>query len=316
MTDHTAILRTVAGDVSPDSFDYFQCHEHVWIDRNMLGLSAPVTPIDDFDRSLAELKDFGSLAPGGLIVDCQPVSAGGDAYVLRQLSGLSGVGIIASTGFHRLCFYRQDSFVMSAGIMSAAEIFTRELHTGCGIIKVACENEGVTGRYLKLHSAAALAAAATGSKIICHIEKGADPLALIEFYGYYDIPPSSLILCHMDRAIDDISIHLKAAGLGAYLEYDTIARPKYHSDADEIALITRVCDAGFTNRILLGLDMTTSRLRSYSGQNAVGLCYIKGRFIAAMRESGIGDAEITAFTRENPRRALSFVPRRAMKQER
>lgn len=296
------IIRTAAGDVSPKAFDFFHCHEHIWIDGGFLGGDAPVRPIDDFDRSLAELK---RLNKGTALVDCQPLSAGGDADILKRLSGRSGIGLIAATGFHKLSFYKADSYILQGDAGQIGERFLRET-ARCGVIKTAVPKEGIAGRYETLHTVAAKVAAATGLKLIVHMDPGADPLAVLDFYGEFGIG-DGVILCHLDRAEPDISLHIRAAERGAFLEYDTVARPKYHSDEQEIRIIRQVCDAGFGHRILLGLDTTRERLRSYAGEGAAGLDYLENTFICELRAGGFDEETVDLFTRRNPRNAISFI---------
>lgn len=95
---------------------------------------------------------------------------------------------------------------------------------------------------------------------------------------------------------------------GVYLEFDTVARPKYHSDGYEIKLIQTVCDAGFSDRLLLGLDTTRQRLRSYGDPSAPGLDYIITRFIPQLIGSGIPAGTVDMFMKHNPAGALSFTP--------
>ena len=302
------IIRTVCGDVSPEAFEFFHCHEHIWIDGSFLGESAPVRPIDDFARSLAELRRLGK---GTALVDCQPLSAGGDADILEKLSRRSKVGIVAATGFHKLSFYRPDSYILSADADRLEERFRKEAER-CGVIKTAVEKEGVTGRYEVLHTAAAKTAAATGLPVVVHIDPGADPVALSVYYRDRGVG-GAVILCHLDRAEPDISLHLRAAERGAFLEYDTIARPKYHSDEREIRIIRQVCDAGFGDRILLGLDTTRERLKSYGCESAAGLDYLENTFIGSLRAGGLDEETVDLLIRRNPRHAISFITREGKK---
>ncbi|MBR5768445.1 MAG: phosphotriesterase [Clostridia bacterium] len=304
-----AVIRTVNGDLSPDSFDLFHCHEHIWIDGSFLGPESPVRPIDDFEKSLSELK---LLKKGTLLVDCQPLNVGGDFGCFRRLSAESGIGIVASTGFHKLCFYRDDSRVLKAREYDLRRSFFRQAGR-CGIIKTAVEKEGITGRYEVLHTAAARTASETGLKVIVHTDPGSDALGLLDFYARLGVEESCVILCHLDRTEPDIGIHIEAARRGAFLEYDTIARPKYHTDEDEIGIIGRVCGAGYEKNVLLGLDTTRERLRSYCENTAVGLDYLENNFIKKLRGHGFDEKTVELMIRDNPRKAISFVPKEIKK---
>ena len=299
------IIRTVAGDVCPDSFDFFHCHEHIWIDGNILGPDSPVRPIDDFQASLSELA---LLSKGTAIVDCQPASAGGSTSTLKRLSAKSGIGIIASTGFHKLCFYRAESGIVNAKFRDIRRKFSYESRK-CGVIKTAVEENGIRGRYEILHAAAASVSRATGLKVIVHTDPGSDAAGILDFYRENGVDETGVILCHLDRTEPDVSVHIEAARRGAYLEYDTIARGKYHSDEEEIGIIRKICDSGLSDKILLGLDTTRERLKSYGGIRAAGLDYLEKTFITKLKAHGFSDGIIDLFVRDNPRSALSFIPK-------
>ncbi len=302
------IIRTVLGDIAPVP-QFTHCHDHVWIGREALGKDCPVSSIDCEEASLEELTAFFRCG-GRLLVDAQPTGSGGSPSVLARLSRASGVGIVASTGFHKLCFYRSDSPIRFLTEEELKASFCRDVLRGhCGVIKVAADVDWLAGRYEMLHRAAADAAVLTGAPVLCHIEKGADPSAVLDFYAERGVSENSLLLCHCDRAVPDVSAHLKAAARGAYLEYDTIARPKYHDDDTEIALIAQVVAAGFGDRLLLGLDTTRERLAAYGNPCAPGLCYLRNSFVPRMLRAGLSPDDVARFTELNPAEALAFSPR-------
>ena len=86
---------------------------------------------------------------------------------------------------------------------------------------------------------------------------------------------------------------------GAYLEYDTIGRFKYHSDEEEIRRIEEILDAGWVKRLLLSLDTTNRRMLSYGGD--IGLNYLLQTFLPAMHNSGISEAVLERIMRKNPK---------------
>lgn len=309
------MIRTVLGDVSPSALGFCQSHEHIYLRRCPAQAGGP---IDDEAKSLAELLAYRE-AGGGAVVDAQPVGAGRDAEVLERLSRQSGVHIAASTGFHKLSYYPADHWVFSASEEEAARLFTEELEQGmyldgdtafpgkrgqakAGQIKTALDAEGLTPPYRKLFTAAAAAAKATGRPVMVHIEKDSDPLLLAGFFESRGLEAARLIFCHLDRAIPDIAVHKELCRRGIYLEYDTIARPKYHDDNRELAIIREMAAEGFAERLLMGLDTTAARLRSYGGMP--GLVYIIEGFIPKMRSWGIPDDQAALFFRENPARAF------------
>jgi phosphotriesterase-related protein len=237
--------------------------------------------------------------------------------MLRDIAEKSGVRIIASTGFHKLTYYPEGHWIHTAGADKLTGLFITELRQGmypdgdtaypetqgpsrAGQIKTALDSEGLSPRYQRLFDAAAAAAVACGCALMVHIEKGSEPLGLSEHLCKLGVDPERLIFCHMDRAAADMALHREICARGITLEYDTIGRPKYHDDEREAEIITEMLEAGYEQRILMSLDTTRARLRSYGG--SPGLSYILESFIPLLRRSGVSEAAVRAFFVDNPAR--------------
>ena len=306
------MITTVLKDIDPGELGFCQSHEHLFI-RPCPAQAGEA--IDCQGKSLEELSLYRR-AGGNAIVDAQPIGTGRDAAVLALLSEQGGVHIIALTGFHKLCFYPNDHWVFSAPEDKLFRLFTSELTEGmytdgdgafpcnqtkvkAGLVKTALDTEGLTPPYQKLFKAAAAAAKAACRPLMAHIEQGSNPLALADFLENEGLSPDRVIFCHLDRAIPDTGVHRELCRRGIYLEYDTIGRPKYHDDIKELGIITEMLEAGHGDRLLMGLDTTRTRLRSYGG--IPGLCYIIEEFIPFLWKNGISEADTRRFFIENPR---------------
>ncbi|MDR0519839.1 MAG: hypothetical protein LBG82_07320 [Clostridiales Family XIII bacterium] len=172
-----------------------------------------------------------------------------------------------------------------------------------GFIKTALEPV-FTELHAKLFSAAARASADTGVAIMIHVDKGADPLRIAGFLAERGVKPERTIFCHLDRAVPDAGLHRELAEWGAYIEYDTITRDGYHSDAEEARLIRGMISCGHADRLMLSLDVTRKRLRGYGGQ--IGLDHMIKNFIPYLGTDWMC-AEITQklFTK-NPAKAFAI----------
>ncbi|MFR9062970.1 MAG: hypothetical protein ACLVJO_03945 [[Clostridium] scindens] len=96
------------------------------------GISYQINPalcMDDMEKSLEETKRF-HLAGGQSFIEAQPCGANRMALELRRLSEDSGVHIIASTGFHKLCFYPKEHWIRTLPPSDLEEVFVRELTEG------------------------------------------------------------------------------------------------------------------------------------------------------------------------------------------
>lgn len=313
------IIRTVTGDIAPDSLGYCQCHEHVFLEKGKSFEVDPALYMDDYEKSLRELLDYKA-AGGEAIVDAQPVLAGRMAEYLEKVSCDSGVKIIACTGFHKTLFYREDSYLFEQDTDAIANLYIHEIKTGmlsselhgkqrlscrAGIVKVALEKEGISANktYPKLFDAAAQAVKETGAPLMMHVDKDADVLLAIEYLEKRGVPANRMIVCHLDRARYSRSYHMECASRGVFLEYDTIHRLKYHSDEKEAELIEFMLGQGFADNLLFGLDTTNLRLRNYNAPD-MGLDYILKEFLPYLRKRGINEVTLDKIMKKNPKRAL------------
>ena len=132
------------------------------------------------------------------------------------------------------------------------------------MVKAAIPAEGAVGRYEILLRAAARAAAKNGVPPMMHTESGKNAVQAVELCIRAGMVPEKIVVCHMDRQAKDFTPHEAVARLGVYLDYDTVGRFKYHSDAEEVTLLQHMML--WSNRILLALDTTAARLDAYDGK--------------------------------------------------
>jgi predicted metal-dependent phosphotriesterase family hydrolase len=318
------MIRTVTGDIDAKALGFCQCHEHLFIERCQSFEIAPVLFMDDVEKSSAELSLYRSCG-GQSLVDAQPVLAGRMAEHLMTASERTGVNIVAVTGFHKTVFYKEDSYIFHDSAQKIAELYITEVEQGmlssmgagaqrltckAGLIKVAVDRGGIRADATveKLFEAAAHAALETGTALLCHVEKGADGLEILSFFADRGIPSDRVILCHLDRARYDAGYHKACLETGAFLEYDTINRLKYHDDQKEADLICAMVEKGFIGQLLLGLDTTRARLHSYGGE--MGLDYIIKTFVPYLLQRGVGNEDCEKMLVANPQVALRMKKER------
>ncbi|MDF2539457.1 MAG: hypothetical protein K0S76_2478 [Herbinix sp.] len=324
------VIRTVKGDIPPEELGYCQCHEHLFIAKGISGEKVPSLIMEDVNKTTNELLMY-HYCGGSAVVDAQPVGCGRMVKELRLASELSGVHVVASTGFHKLDFYNLDHFVYRLDKEQLTKLFTDELTIGmytdkvngnevpsigssykAGIIKCASDGRDIRLTednlpiYKKLFAAAGRAAKVANAPVMTHLEMGKGADSQLEVLTAQGITPDRIIMSHLDRIVNDsvLEYQLSVAKSGVYLQFDTIGRLKYHDDASEAKLIAFLCEKGFSDRILLGLDTTNERMKSYGGP--IGLDYIFNSFQSELRNYGIEDDLIHQFTVINPMHALSM----------
>lgn len=308
-------VETVLGPISPDSLKICQMHEHIFIRPTPNGKNNPALIIDDEVKSLAELGNYRTLG-GSSIVDAQPVHAGRDIEALVRLSKASGVNIVASTGYHLLGYYDENSPILKMTNSKLYDLFLSEIKDGmlpcnvshqrtdakAGIVKAAIPAEGPVGRYETLLTAASAAAHDGNVPIMIHTEAGQNALNAVKICIDMGLEPKNIIICHVDRQASDFAPHDDIASAVVWMEYDTIGRFKYHSDEDEIKLISHMLKKGHLKQLLFSLDTTSLRLKSYGG--SIGLGYLFTSFLPQLKAHGIDEKTISAVISDNPKAAL------------
>lgn len=316
-------IMSVKGPLDTSELGFCQSHEHLYIADGYPAHIFDHQKIDDEALSARELNLFRK-AGGGAVVDAQPAGCGRSALVLRRLSEKSGVHIIASTGFHKTLFYPDGHWTYKWDTDRLTRLYLDELTTGmyaacddqkpedqtdirAGQIKTALNAGPFSVQYQKLFTAASNAAIESGFPMMVHIEPGSDPLLLADFLELRKMPADKTIFCHMDRGVQDIGVHREICSRGIYLEFDTIARTKYHDDNREIEILTQMLDVNYGRQILMSLDTTRARLRSYGTPSAPGLDYILTQFIPKLKTHGISEQAIERIFFGNPARVFSVA---------
>jgi 5-phospho-D-xylono-1,4-lactonase len=267
---------TVLGPVNPLDMGITDAHNHIWI--NSVPGSAPNSPVlNQTSEILAELEDYRRLGGGGQI-DCQPGGCGRNGVKLVELSRLSGINIVASTGFHRRCYYSVDTPLFSFSAEAACDYFLDEIKNGLvetrnltkqvfpGQIKIAVESS-LSMSSMALLEAAAYVCRLSGLAIQMHTERGTDAEAFLEFFINQGVSPLRLIFCHMDKR-PDFCLHAEIARAGVMLEYDTFFRSKYEPEKYLWPLILEIVEVGLNNSLALATDMADAYMWSRIGKGS------------------------------------------------
>ncbi len=316
------VVTTVRGDIRPEEMGITHAHEHLFIKAGQPSKQDPALCIDSFEYTKREVDEIKLLGVQ-TIVDAQPIGSGRHASWLAELAVQSDLNILASTGFHKHSFYKENHWILTKEPEDLTELFIKELTEGmfadgeegwpteqlpvrAGLIKTATDMEGTAGRYLDLFRSAAKAAIATGSPIMSHTEYGYHALEQITLYERLGLPADQLIICHLDRKMENADYMLMVASTGVFLELDTIGRFHYHSDEDEIDLILRLLDAGYEDKIILGLDTTRKRMKFYDG-GTFGMDHLIVNFMPMLKREGVSEEIIQKLLVKNP--AQAFVKR-------
>jgi phosphotriesterase-related protein len=125
-----------------------------------------------------------------------------------------------------------------------------------------------------------------------------------------------VMMCHMERTMQDIPKIIEMMKLGIMAEYDLFGREttgvyyrNFHidmlSDAQRLEHFRKMIDAGYLDRLLMSHDVSFKHMLHHYGGN--GYDHILVNTIPWMKIKGFTQAEIDAITVENPARVVTLV---------
>jgi len=315
-------IQTVLGPIRPADLGVTYSHEHLII-RGGLGLvREPNFKLDSVEKMLEELESFKA-AGGRTMVDMMPLDTGRQPADLLTISRRSGVHVVAATGFHKEMYYDDEHWIHHYSAEQIADLLIAELSEGmdrwsyngplvdridarAGVIKLATEYHYMTPTQHKLIEAYGMAHVAAGCPISTHTEHGTLGLEQVEALQRAGVPPSAVLVGHLDR-LPDLEYHKEVACTGAFVIYDGPSRAKYGPDSQVISLITGMVEAGYGKQVLLSTDMARkSYLRAYGG--GPGLDYVLTRFLPRLQREGVSQEAIDDIMIHNPARAFGRRP--------
>jgi phosphotriesterase-related protein len=299
-----SVVRTVRGDVDPSELGPTDAHEHLFF-------VTPLQPGDelaDVERAIEEAQTLVA-AGGRTLVDWTPLGLGRDPEGLLRVSEATGLHVVAATGVHRDAHYLAGDPLRSVAVEALAERFVTDVvgdGVRSGVIKVGASYHRLQPLEQKAFTAAAEAHGRTGVPLCVHTEHGTMGLGLVERLHELGVPPSSVVLAHLDRNPDAVE-HAETGATGAWLQLDGPGRTKYWPDSTILQLIADLAERGLAGQLLLGGDTgRSSTMRAYGG--GPGLDYVFARFKPRL-ERELGEELSRRIFVENPARAFAFEPR-------
>lgn len=316
-------VRTVLGDIAPDTLGPADCHEHLF-------QASPLLPGDDLDDEALSGEEAALLHEAGIaaMVDATPIGLGRDPAAVARVSARTGLRVVAATGVHREAHYPDTHWLRE---VSAPDLATRFIHeltetlpatdtpgpahpatappdaaataVRAGIVKTGIGYWSISGFERGVLDAAAEAHRATGAPIMVHLEHGSAGFEVLGLLGGAGVAANRVVLAHVDRNPDP-GLHAELAAAGAYLEYDGMARHREWPDSALIDCLAAAAAAGAADRLLLGGDVARrSRYVAYGGMP--GLAYLPLRFLPRLR-AACGADLIGRILVHNPARVLTW----------
>ena len=293
---------TVNGPLAPAALGVTDAHQHVWI-APVTGGPAGAPLLCDRDVIAAGLTAYRAAGGGGLL-DCQPGGCGRDGRELAELSRLTGVPIVACTGYHLARYYPPDFWLWRATAEAARDISWPRSSTGWRRRVTRISRSGpVSSRSRSLRipprlpaalwEAAAAASRDTGAALLAHTEAGAAAEQIVTRLLGLGVAADRLVICHIDKR-PDFGLHRELAQAGVLLEYDTFFRPKYDPERNVWPLLQRMAAAGLAGQVAIGTDLAGTAF-----WQEIGPAALPGEIVSRLRTLGFESSTIRRLTGGN-----------------
>jgi predicted metal-dependent phosphotriesterase family hydrolase len=311
-------LVSVLGPIAPEKLGITLIHEHVMAD--FAGAAETGTHRYDADKVfekalpyLIKLKEAGC----NTFIDCTPVYLGRDVRILKRLAKASGLNIFAPTGYYgavKQKFLPEHAYTETAEQLAARWI--DEWKNGIegsgiypGLIKTSVEAGPLIPVCRKILTAVAITHLQTGLSISAHTENGEaalEELAILRKSGV-DASAFRWVHAHLEK---DKQIHLRAAKMGAWIEFDGINGSEQESITWHVECVKFMKENGVLNKTLISQDAGWYWVGEPGGGDFRGYTAIFEKFIPALKEEGFTDDEIKQLLVDNPRESLTIRVRK------
>lgn len=339
-----AEIPTLSGPVSPENLGIVSLHEHL-----LFGVPgwqhAPEVDFDRpgaFDQIASSLRAFKQLG-GGTIVDASGITLGRAVNFYSRLAQVTGVQIVASTGFgnqplsilphfsRRVDYFTPGpeqwhrevpgSFYPSHGGTKEylMFLFYHELATGmvesnmtrtklrAGLVKAGASWGQVTeAEELSLRGAALAAKRAGVSVITSGVNQARRQLAILLEEG---LEPERIVIGHCDdgRALD-LERDKEIAQKGACVAYDHIgwedsSVPYAVPDERRVEMVKAMVAAGFADHVILSCNAIGYAIGMPQPKHSFG--HLLKSFVPRLKKAGVSQKTIDTILIENPKRILT-----------
>lgn len=313
-------VRTLTGDVPPESLGKTLIHEHLAVDwGEMLGRPK----ILDFeydalrDKMVKALKEAQASGIGAM-VECTPIGCGRYVDLFKDAAARATVKIVCSTGFFHESWCPMHPIARAFDIDMMTDMFVREITEGmgdtlikAGIIKCATGEGRVSSKEEQVLRAAARTHKQTGAPIITHTTGGLgnEQLDIFESEG---VAPNEIIISHVGCEKDNwLDYSESLLRRGANISFDRIGEPTFGNDEHWIGLIQNAIAKGYIRQIMMSHDSAVlvhgyNEIVNPGVELSGNFTYISKTFIPKLQLAGVTEEQLSIMLKENPQRVLAF----------
>lgn len=277
--------------------------------------------LDDEATAIAEAIRYRS-SGGATVIDVTPIGIGRNPLGLAKIARAADINVVMGSSFYVASTHPASVEAMSRD--QIAELIIDEFANGVedtaikpGVIgEVGCSWPLIADER-KVLQASALAQQELAAALYVH--PGRNPDAPFEIIGILSDAGADLtrvVMCHIERTIQDFESLRALLSHGCYIEYDLFGLEttgSYYtklgitmpSDSQRISQIRHLNDSDYGNKILISHDICFKhRLAKYGGS---GYDHILNNVVPLMYANGYVAADIERLMVTNPRRVIAGV---------
>ena len=261
------------------------------------GVAAPdiMHDVDLMSAEVANTKREGVAC----IVDAGHADMGRSIDFLHQVSLKSGVPIVAGGGFYAQPFYPKQISSMSEEQISKALIKQADDDILGAFGEIGSWDE-ITADERKVFRAVGRAHVATNIPIFTHTGiPGKSALEQLDILEDTGVKPDRVVIGHLGNLLDtNVYVHKTICRRGAFVGFD---RQGGNNDAQQVPMVMALIEAGFAGHLMFSADASSGYAKTLT------------MFLPKLKAAGATDEVLHGIMVDNPRRFLSFVPKRPRK---
>ncbi|MDD4876792.1 MAG: hypothetical protein PHQ86_06675 [Dehalococcoidales bacterium] len=307
-----ALVNSVLGPIDTKDLGFTLMHEHMVVGfADLYQDYSELLGDNPLERIVNELKRTKA---GGVdtIVDASTTDLGRDLNLITEASRLSGVNIIAVSGW----WLEIPKFFQGASIEQLTEVFVREVDEGiantgvkAGILKAASDYGEMTAQAQKILRAIGRAHLRTGVPIMLHSyspgEVGRQQLAVLQEEG---VNPAGIKLDHSNDTTN-VEYLTWLLEQGCYLGLDRYPG-RIPSPTARTNTMKTLIDAGWADRLCPSHDRSAINYvntdwrkaeEERSVYNPHGYLYVKNVVFTQLRNMGVSEAILNNLCVTGPR---------------
>lgn len=311
-------VETATGPIATSDLGFTLMHEHIFVLSE--GVSANFPSVWDREADtrravdiLRRLKEKGV----STLVDMTILGTGRNVPLIQQVARESGLQVIVATGLYT--YDELPHYFQTRSIDHMVDLFVQDITEGvqgtgarAAILKCATDRPGVTPGVEKVLRAVAKAHRRTGAPISTHTDARSEQgLAQQQIFESEGVDLSRVIIGHSGDS-DDVDYMRKLLERGSYIGMDRFGLDIYLSTDKRVAVIARLCEMGYAERMVLSQDVAVHidwfppEILSRLGPNWNHF-HIVEDVLPALRQAGVSEEHVRLMTVENPRRIFENV---------